>query len=131
MDDKPGTLRCATASRPARFCITGLLSTALHYAVAMGFLLLIMDSPALANGVAFTVATIFSCIMNTLWSFSRRLATRVFIRFSLVAGLGCVMSMGVAAAAARHGVPNWLGIFCVVIAVTPTTYLLHRHWTYR
>jgi putative flippase GtrA len=113
-----------------RFCATGVLNTALHYAVAMAFLALVMDSPALANGVAFVVATIFSCVVNTLWSFSRRLAGRVFLRFGLVAVLGCGLSMLVAGAAAGLGAPNWLGIFCVVCAVTPVTYLLHRFWTY-
>lgn len=121
----------SSAPPPVRFCITGVLNTALHYAVALGMLVFVLDSPALANGVAFIVATSFSCVMNTLWSFSRRLGAGVFARFGLVACLGCVLSMGVAAAAAGAGLPNWLGIFCVMGVVTPTTYLLHRYWTYR
>jgi len=127
---KPGQ-RLTLASPPVRFCITGVFNTALHYVVAMGFLLFIMDSPAIANGVAFTVATTFSCVINTLWSFSRRLEGRTLLRFGLVAILGCLMSMAVAELAALAGAPSWFGIGCVVLVVTPTTYLLHRNWTYR
>lgn len=114
-----------------RFAITGVLATGVHSVVALGFLAFVMDSPSVANGVAFAVATAVSCVVNTLWSFSRRLEGRVALRFSLVALLGCGLSMLVAGTAARLGAPDWLGICFVVVVVTPITYLLHRGWTYR
>lgn len=124
-------LRRLCAASWVRFCVTGVLNTGLHALVALSFLRLVLDSPAIANGVAFAVATTFSCVVNTLWSFSRRLERAVFLRFGTVSLLGCGLSMAVAGAAARLGAPDWLGICFVVIVVTPITYLLHRGWTYR
>lgn len=114
-----------------RFAVTGVMNTALHYAVAMSFLRLVWDSPAVANGLAFIVATVFSCVMNTLWSFSRTLSAAVFRRFGLVSCLGCLLSSLVAGLADHLGLSDQLGILCVVLCVTPITYLLHRNWTYR
>lgn len=113
------------------FAVTGVLSTALHYAVAMSFMRLVWNSPAAANGLAFIVATVFSCVVNTLWSFSRRLSAAVFRRFGTVSVVGCLLSSLVAGTADRLGLSNQVGILCVVLCVTPVTYLLHRHWTYR
>ncbi len=114
-----------------RFGLTGVANTALHYAVAMSFLHLVWDSPAAANGLAFIVATTFSCIVNTLWSFSRTLSRTVFRRFGIVSVLGCLLSSATAGAADLAGLSNQAGIFSSVLFVTPIIYLLHRNWTYR
>jgi putative flippase GtrA len=56
-----------------RFIVSGLLVTGLHVLVATVFINLISRVPSLANSVAFIVATTFSYLINTLWSFSKSL----------------------------------------------------------
>lgn len=126
-----GSVRRIYCSPLFRFAFSGVLATGIHYAVAMWYLTFVHDSPALANGLAFIIATLFSCVMNTLWSFSRILSVTVVRRFGVVACLGCLLSVCVAGTAAWLGIPNQVGIFCTVLFVTPVTFLLHRHWTYR
>lgn len=117
--------------RVVRFAITGVLNTAVHVVVATALIRLLHAAPALANGVAFCVATVFSFAMNTLWSFRQRLERRTFFRFLLVSLLGLPMSSGLA------GLVDWLGfhyafgIAAVVLVMPPVNFLLHNFWTYK
>jgi putative flippase GtrA len=114
-----------------RFCITGVLNTVVHYLTASALFAFGDVSPAIANGGALIVATCFSFVANTLWSFSCRLNARIFARFLIISALACGLAMSVATLLSGWGVPNQLGILGVILVVTPITYLLHRFWTYR
>ncbi len=111
--------------------MSGLLATALHVLVAVSFIELIFPSPMIANGVAFTVATVFSYLINTLWSFSGRLHGKNLRRFAVVSVLGCLLSVAVSGLAEHYGLRYWIGIAFVVFTVPPATFLLHGFWTYR
>ena len=74
--------------RAFRFAFTGVFMTALHATIAVAIIRLLLDSPPLANGAAFIVATLVSYYINTRWSFSARLHGRSFARFLMVALLG-------------------------------------------
>ncbi|HEY0687070.1 MAG TPA: GtrA family protein [Steroidobacter sp.] len=114
-----------------RFLLSGVLATAVHFAVALAMIETAHAEPAIANAVAFTVATAFSYVINTLWSFGSSIDGRTLARFVTVQLLGVVL------AAAVSGTVDWLGghyivgIICVPVFVTPVTYTLHRLWTYR
>lgn len=114
-----------------RFAVSGILVTGLHVLVAAGFIRFILPLPSVANGVAFIVATIFSYLINTLWSFSSPLHGRNLIRFLLVSSLGCALAITVSGLAELQGMSYWIGIACVVAVVPPVTFVLHNFWTYR
>jgi putative flippase GtrA len=114
-----------------RFAVSGLLATGLHVLIAVSFIKLILPSPMLANGVAFAMATVFSYLINTLWSFSSRLHGKNLRRFVVVSALGCLLSVAVSGLAEHYGLPYELGIVLVVLSVPPATFLLHSFWTYR
>lgn len=114
-----------------RFAVSGVLVTGLHVVVAAGFIHLILPKPAVANGVAFVVATVFSYLINTLWSFSSPLHARNLIRFLVVSGVGCVLAITVSGLAELYGMHYWIGIASVVAIVPPVTFILHSMWTYR
>ena len=114
-----------------RFAVSGLLATGLHVVIAVSFIHLIHPSPMLANGVAFAMATIFSYLINTLWSFSSRLHGKNLRRFAVVSAFGCLLAVVVSGAAEHYGLPYGLGIVLVVLSVPPSTFLLHSFWTYR
>lgn len=121
----------ALSRQARRFVVSGLLATGLHVLIAVSFMRLLLPSPMLANGVAFVTATLFSYLINTLWSFSSRLHGRNLRRYIVVSALGCLLAVVVAGLAEHYGLPYLLGIVMVVFSVPPVTFLLHSFWTYR
>lgn len=128
---KAKTLPPAFAKPALRFAISGLLVTGLHVVIATTFIQIILPAPSLANGVAFAVATLFSYLINTTWSFSSPLHGRNLFRFCLVSLIGLVLAMGISGAAQDYGLHYGYGIVFVVCTVPPVTFLLHNFWTYR
>lgn len=117
--------------RAWRFGLSGLMVTGVHVLVALGFVSYVVNAPALANGVAFVVATCVSYFVNTLWSFSAPLHGRILFRFLCVSALGCGLAMSVSGAAAKLGWSTIAGIGAVALVIPPFTFLMHNFWTYR
>ena len=120
-----------TVIRVYRFGLSGLLATGVHVATAAAFLTWVAPEPVIANGLAFTVATVVSYLANTLWSFSATLGARTGSRFLVVSGVGCLLSMLIAGVAARFGASPAAGIAFVVVLVPPLTFAMHHGYTYR
>jgi putative flippase GtrA len=117
--------------RALRFGISGVLATGLHVLIAMTLIQTVLPIPSVANGVAFAMATIFSYLINTMWSFGRPLHGRNLLRFCTVSCIGLVLAMIISGVAQHHGLHYMWGIFFVVLIVPPVTFLLHSFWTYR
>jgi putative flippase GtrA len=117
--------------RLIKFAISGAGSTAIHIAVAWLLINSYGLDPAYANGGAFLVATVFSCLANTLWTFDSSLAVNNIARFCTVTGSMLLLSMSIAKAVDMAGLPPSVGILCVVLILPAITFLLHSNWTYR
>ena len=124
-------LLCAERVRLARFGLSGLCSTALHVLVASAMYALFDATQVLANAVAFVCATAFSYLANTLWSFSSTVQSRNLVRYLTVALAGFVETMLLARAAELLDVPRGWAIVAIALLIPPTTFVLHRLWTYR
>lgn len=124
--------------RGVRFGITGVANTGIHALVAVlcleGFFLgvpALVAGPVVANGVAFVVATAFSYVVNTLWSFSTKMNRRNLQRFLVVSVIGLLAAMGLARLAELIGLPP-LGSVVLVVCIMPfVNFGLHAFWTYR
>lgn len=114
-----------------RFVISGLMATGVHVAVAICVLRFVLPIPTIANGVAYVVATAFSYIANTMWTFSNPLHTHTLLRYILVSLFGGVLAVAVSGAAEHFGLHYGYGIALVVLIVPPVSFILHRSWTYR
>lgn len=121
----------AHARRLLRFGVTGLGSTLLHALVALGLITWLTTAPPLANGLAFCVATVFSYLVNTLWSFSAPLHGQNLRRFLTVSAIGFLLAMGLAWLAELVGWTPLVGIALVVCVVPAVSFVLHSLWTYR
>jgi putative flippase GtrA len=109
-----------------------MLIAGLHVLMATAFIQIELPAPSLANGVAFVVATIFSYLINTAWSFSITLHERNLIRFCFVSFVGLSFAMTVPGIAQYYGLNYWHGITVfVVYTILPVEILLHNLWTYR
>lgn len=124
--------------RGFRFGVTGLANTGIHALVAVlcleGFFLgvpWLVTGPVVANGVAFSVATVFSYVVNTLWSFSTKMSRKNLQRFLVVSAIGLFAAMALASLAEWIGLPS-LGSVVLVVCVMPfVNFGLHAFWTYR
>jgi putative flippase GtrA len=120
----------ALLRRVVRFSISGVLVTLVHIASAMVWLRWISNSSGLANGFAFTVATVFSYCIHTLWSFSAVMERRVLAKFTVVAMLGLGLSVGVGHLVQWLGFSYEYSIAAVVLIMPPYNFVAHHFWTY-
>jgi len=114
-----------------RFAVSGALATALHIIITVFLIELFNLAPAMANGVAFASATIFSYTINTLWSFSSQLHGNTLFRFIAVSIAGSFIVVLVSGIVDYYKMHYLIGIAGVVCTVPPITFTLHRHWTYK
>ena len=124
-------MRSELVRQGLRFGVTGAFITALHVLIAVLLIESFAFSPPVANGVAFTVATCVSYLVNSVWSFSSSLALHGLLKFFSVSVVGLALSVGISFFIDRAGYSYWLGLACVIAVVPPATFLLHRLWTYR
>lgn len=121
-----GLLRRAT-----RFGLSGLFATGTHVLCACLLIEVVGVRAVAANGLAFSIATLLSYLLNTFWTFRRRATGANALRFWTVAllGLGLTLLLSGAAEAAR--LHYFVGILLVIVLVPPLTFVLHSAWTYR
>ena len=124
-------LPLAVSTQVRRFLTTGVINTAVHTCVAVALIKIAQTGPTIANVVAFITATWASYLLNTLWSFSRKLSGETLARFITVSVVGACVAGVVAGTCDILGAHYLVGIACVAIAVAPTSFLLHKYWTYR
>lgn len=117
--------------RALRFAVSGVLVTGVHILVASIFIQHLLPVPSVANGFAFVVATVFSYLVNTIWSFSSPLHGRTLLRFGIVSIVGLSLAMAVSGTAEYFGFHYLHGILLVAIFIPPMTFVLHNFWTYR
>jgi len=127
----PKTMNNPLHIRFFRYVVTGLALTAIHTLLATAFIELVSPIPAIANGLAFTAATVLSYLVNTHWSFSARLTGESFRRFLIVSAIGLVLAILISWGVQLAGHHYLWGILAVAASVTPVTFLLHNFWTYR
>ncbi|HIC7208831.1 GtrA family protein [Burkholderia stabilis] len=124
-------LLCTERTRLVRFGLSGLCSTAIHTLVAAAMFALFDATPVTANAVAFICATVFSYLANTLWSFSSTVRTRNLLRFLAVTLAGFIETLLLARAAELLEVSRGMSVVAIALLIPPTTFVLHRLWTYR
>ena len=127
----PQEFKSAAHFKFLRFVLIGFMNTILHFIVVVIFIKKVLPEPVFANTLAFTIATIFSYIINTNWSFSNSISMRSLIRFLLVSIVGLCLTIAISSMAKNHGINYVLSTFLVVFFVPPVIFFLHFFWTYR
>ncbi len=114
-----------------RFGLSGLIVTGLHTLVAIMAITMAQLSPAIANGLAFLIATLCSYQLNTRWSFSAVVEQKNFYRFSFVSAIGLFLAVSISGTAEHFGFNYLIGIAMVVCIVPIMSFLFHNFWTYK
>lgn len=113
-----------------KFGVIGGAATGIHVIVFLGLSELFKLNYVQSNFVAYVVATLLSFVGNSFWSFGCRPAGYRFVRYMCVALFGLALSMGVSWVCEAMLVNSFVTILWIVMLVTPTTFLLHRYWTF-
>ncbi|HDR9482242.1 TPA: GtrA family protein [Burkholderia aenigmatica] len=121
----------AERTRLVRFGVSGFCSTAIHALVAAAMFARFDATLVTANAIAFLCATAFSYLANTLWSFASTVRTRNMVRFLAVTLVGFAETLLLARAAEALDVSRGMSIVAIALVIPPTTFVLHRLWTYR
>ena len=123
----PGSL----TSRLAKFAITGLCATALHFVIVLYLVEHHSFRPPNANLVAFSMATSFAFFVNTYWSFGSSYQHRKLYRYLLVACGGALLTWLISYMFEKMSIDYRLGVLAVTCLVPPVVFVLHQLWTYR
>lgn len=115
----------------SRFLLVGGVSTGNHVIVAAVLIEFFQVTPPISNGIAFTLSTLISYLLNTGWSFSQPFHQRNFVRFISVSIVGLVLSMSIATIAQSLGMHYLFGILAIALIVPLVTFALHSRWTYK
>lgn len=117
-------------SQLLRFAATGTGATLLHIASAI-FLINECKLPTVvANGIAFGVATVFSYLCNTQWSFQGNISCDSIFRFIFITAINLALVLTLSACMENMHWHYGFGIAISVILLPMMNYLAHRHFTY-
>jgi len=118
-------------AKGVRFACVGVGATLIHFGVAICLVSLIEVPPVIANAAAVLVATVFSYLVNTLWSFSAPVGRQTLSRFAVVSTLIACIAAAMSALFEHFGLDYRLGVLATVVCIPPVTFWLHHTWTYR
>lgn len=117
--------------RLVRFAVTGLGATLIHIVAASVLIEQQQVKPNMANGCAFIMATLFSYLVNTYWSFSSVMNAKNVTRFWITSIVGLVLAVALSSLADLLSFHYLVGIAMVVITVPIISFLIHSNWTFR
>src|SRR5690349_18208588 len=113
-----------------RFAVTGVGATAVHVCVVFALIVGAAVSYAGANLAASITASVFSYVVNALWSFGQPVRASNALRFTVVSAVSALLASAIGGAAQASGWSPSAAIAAVVAIVTPLTFLMHRSWTF-
>ena len=115
----------------SRFAVVGVCATSIHIVIAATFIENGWLHPGGANSIAFVVATSFSYLLNTRWSFGTEFSLLNAQRFAVTSLIGCALTYCLSTIVDYYGGHYLLGIALVVSTVPVYTYIMHSLWTYK
>ena len=117
-------------NRLLKFMVSGGLSTIIHAAIVILMVENQYYGVELSNGVAYTVATIFNLILNTKWSFQKKITINLIWKYGMVSIIGLTAAMLISFFNRISGFNYVIGI-CLIVCICPAiTYWLHVRVTY-
>ena len=114
-----------------KYYLIGGIAVVLHFMIVIFVVERWVLHPSAANAIAFVLATIFSNIANTYWSFETKVSRTILLRFWSVALLGLCLAVLISSIADYFGLHYLVGILLVVSVTPVVSYTLHKNWTYK
>ncbi|MCF3946429.1 GtrA family protein [Acidiphilium iwatense] len=118
-------------SRVMKFGVTGITSTAIYVGLSYTMIKILALEVIVSSIVAFIIASVFSYLVNTLWSFSEKPSPANLMKFATVTILGSAISSAILKNAITMGFGYWIGIIAILLIVPLMTFIAHHVWTYQ
>ena len=116
------------------FILIGLISTLVHYIVAVGFEFFNILSAVHSNIVGFTFAFPLSYFGHRIYTFSNQKSGHKtsLPRFIVVSVTGFVTNQSMVIMFNKYTIlPFWLSLGLVMLIIAICTYLLSRYWAFK
>lgn len=118
-------------SWPIRFIIAGLLTTLLYIVVATLLVDLFIFSLTNASSLSYIVATIFSYIIHTYWSFSSVAMKKNAAKFFTISALNFIIARYLPSLGVLLNLTGQLTLLITALVMPAITFFLHTFWTYK
>ena len=117
-------------SQAVKFGLSGVASAGAYTATIVALVEWGGWHTALATTAGFTAGTVISYVLNSWFTFNRRLQGRAFGRFWLVTLIGWGINVGIVEGAQWVGLHYGFGIFGSLVVAPAFNFLAHRYWTF-
>jgi putative flippase GtrA len=113
-----------------RFIVVGAANVNRWMATFAALVATLDLSQSWSNALAYVVASSFSFVMNSIWSFEVRLRLRRYIRFQLVGLIGLVIAGALGHLGDYYQWPYAVTVLATVLVLPPVSFLVHRSYTF-
>jgi putative flippase GtrA len=114
----------------ARFCLVGIGNVTVHTAAFTTLIAVLGFTQLLSNALAYLVASSFSFVINSVWTFEMKLHPRRYVRFQVVGLFGLAVAAILGCLGDKFHWPYAATILLTVLILPLISFLLHRHYTF-
>ena len=113
-----------------RFCVVGTLNFTVHLATFVVTINALRFSQLMSNATAYFVASSFSFVMNSIWSFEVKLHVRRYARFQIVGFLGLAICAIIGYLGDKFHWPYAVTVLMTVLILPLISFLAHSRYTF-
>jgi putative flippase GtrA len=114
----------------ALFAVVGLTNTLIHGFVLAGATQYLQLPLLVSHTVAFSVANLFSYMVNSRLTFRTPLSVLRYVRFLAASMVALALTLGIAAAADYSGLDYLYGFAIVVVTVPVFSFVVVKFWAF-
>jgi len=116
------------SSEVVRFFLIGGANTFIHGCILAILVNNILMSVVAANLLAFSIANIFSYIMNCIFTFNVKFCLRRYAKFFSSSIVSLLMTLAISAYTEHLGYHYLVGFFAIVVTVPVMSFIMLKFW---
>ena len=125
-----GTIDVNTRIQLIRFCVVGSVNFVIHLATFALAASVLDLTQLISNAIGYLVASSFSFIVNSIWSFEAKLRMRRYVRFQLVGVFGLAICAILGHLGDEFHLPYTVTVSATLLILPLVSFFIHRHYTF-